>query len=108
MADINIQDLRRKWVHSFEEDTDEATVYRPDNFNFPRARGRVSMELKDNGSLTEFRIGRNDVPASGTGSWQLDGGRLVLNNLDEEGGRTFAIREASPEKLVLTKEQATG
>jgi hypothetical protein len=101
MAQYNIQDLSRKWVHSFEEDTDEATVYRPENFNFPLARGRVSMELKDDGALTGFQIGRNDVPATERGNWQLEGERLLIKYPDQEDGQSFLIKEASCEKLVL-------
>ncbi|HEX8609627.1 MAG TPA: hypothetical protein VF679_13375 [Pedobacter sp.] len=101
MSDINIQDLRRRWVHSFEEDTDDAIVYRPENFDFPMARGRVSMELKDNGALKGFQIGRNDIPAPDTGSWELEGERLLIKYPNQEDGQTFLIKEASDEKLVL-------
>ncbi|MEJ7559820.1 MAG: hypothetical protein WKF66_16030 [Pedobacter sp.] len=101
MSEININALPGKWVHSFEEDTDEAIVYRPENFGFPMARGRVSMELKNDGALTGFQIGINDVPAPGTGTWQLEGERLLTKYPDQMDGQAFIIKEVSHEKLVF-------
>src|SRR5438034_663791 len=46
----------RRWLHSHEEDADAAKVYRPDDYPFPPARGRMGFELKPDGSLLEALI----------------------------------------------------
>lgn len=43
------ESIFRKWGHSFEEDSDGVTVYRPSDFSFPRARGRAGIEFKADG-----------------------------------------------------------
>jgi hypothetical protein len=101
MLQGNPDSLCKHWFHSFEEDTADSRVYRPGSYKFPLARGRVSMELKDDGALTGFQIGRNDVPSPEIGSWHVKDDQLLIkypNQHDEQG---FAIREASDEKLVL-------
>jgi len=98
---VNVDSLCRHWVHSFEEDTGEIRVYRPESYKFPLARGRVSMELKNDGALTGFQIGRNDVPAPEIGSWQVQDGRLLINYPNQNETQGFVIKEASDDKLVL-------
>jgi len=41
--------VRRCWVHSHEEDSDEEMVFRPAAYEFPPSRGRRSFELKPDG-----------------------------------------------------------
>jgi hypothetical protein len=103
MSELNFRRLPGKWVHSFEEDTDEDMVYRPGEFSFPRARGRASMDLKENGEIVDFLIGRNDVPGPATGQWQLAGEKIIINYHDDDNSRTYAIKEITDDKLVLKK-----
>jgi hypothetical protein len=52
--------LRRRWVHSHEEDSDEEMVFRPAAYELPPSRGRRSFELKPDGILAKGGIGRTD------------------------------------------------
>lgn len=52
--------LRRCWVHSHEEDSDEEMVFRPAAYELPPSRGRRSFELKPDGILAEGGIGPTD------------------------------------------------
>ena len=65
--------LFQKWMHSFEEDSGDVKVYRPEGYSFPRARGRAGIEFHADGTLTEWRIGRGDAPTGVQGRWQLKG-----------------------------------
>ena len=58
-----------RWGHSFEEDHDDITVYRPTSFDFPRARGRDGIEFCSDGSYVDWAIGRGDAPERRAGTW---------------------------------------
>ncbi|MET3115752.1 hypothetical protein AAKU52_003509 [Pedobacter sp. CG_S7] len=103
MAIFNPKYLNRKWTHSFEEDTENEMVYRPEGFVFVRSRGRMQFDLKENGEVVDTPIGRNDVPQSKAGAWKLQGDDLVINRSDGTG-RVYHVKEVTPEKLVLKKD----
>ncbi|MGW1344154.1 hypothetical protein ACWCOV_24135 [Kribbella sp. NPDC002412] len=66
--------MKGRWTHSFEEDHDGITVYRPDDFAFPPARGRRGVEFRPDGTLVEWVIGRGDAPeARPDGRWDASG-----------------------------------
>jgi hypothetical protein len=102
MADLEIKYLNRKWTHSFEEDTENEMVYRPEDFVLGKARGRTQLDLKENGKVIDTRIGRDDVPDPVIGSWKLDGENLVIK-LNDGSGQIYPVKEVTPEKLVLKK-----
>lgn len=84
------------WTHSFEEDHDGICVYRRDDFAFPPARGRRGLELRPDGALVEFALGRGDAPeARPVGQWNPDG-RLARGT--RGGGR---IVRAEPDRLEI-------
>lgn len=64
-------EIFRKWQHSFEEDSGGVNVYRPVNYNFPRARGRAGIEFSPDGTFTEYRIGPADRQQQEPGRWEL-------------------------------------
>ncbi|ARZ67156.1 hypothetical protein SMD11_1495 [Streptomyces albireticuli] len=72
--------LLQYWVHSFEEDSPGVTVYRPDDFPFPPARGRKGMEFLAGGVFVDHPIGRGDGVDSVRGCWRMGGGgrRVVV------------------------------
>jgi hypothetical protein len=71
--------LFRRWFHSFEEDDGSSTVYRPEDFPFPRARGRAGLEFRPDGTLVDWQIGPGDAGRPVEGRWLLEGpGRLRL------------------------------
>lgn len=63
----------RKWGHSFEEDTGDVTVYRPDNYPFPRARGRAGIEFRPDGIFIDWVIGPGDAHRAISGHWRMEG-----------------------------------
>ncbi|WP_314245274.1 hypothetical protein [Streptomyces sp. DSM 40907] len=72
--------LFRDWVHSFEEDTEAVTVYRPADYPFPPARGRRGLEFAPDGVFIDHPIGRGDAPDAVPGRWQLaEGSRVVIS-----------------------------
>jgi hypothetical protein len=96
--------VRRRWVHSHEEDTDKEMVFRPADFQFPPSRGRRSFELKPDGNLVEGRIGPTDRPLETRGTWKLeDDNRLVLRSDLSETPRVMQIASVDEDRLVIEK-----
>jgi|SRR5215203_313433 len=95
--------LRRRWVHSHEEDTDEEMVFRPAAFEFPPSRGRRSFELKSDGALLEGRIGPTDRPLETQGNWELQNDRLVLHRGPSETPRVMRIASVEDDRLTVEK-----
>ncbi|MFC6099100.1 lipocalin-like domain-containing protein [Olivibacter domesticus] len=92
----------RKWVHSYEEDTDEEKVYRPEGFVMPRSRGRDKIALEEEGKLINTFPGRGDALESTTGFWQVKEDKLILT-FDQKNQEQYTIREVNAERLVLKK-----
>jgi hypothetical protein len=105
MARITREKLHRRWVHSHEEDTDTEMVFRPASFNFPRSRGRVSIELAADGTLHESGISSTDRPEASEGTWELEeAGNLVLHREGEaEGKHVLHIVSVEDDRLVIDK-----
>lgn len=95
--------LRRRWVHSHEEDTDNEMVFRPAAFEFPPSRGRRSFELKPDGSLGEGRIGPTDRPLESQGTWELEDQRLLLRTDPSQEPRVMRIVSVNEDRLVIEK-----
>ena len=95
--------LRRRWVHSHEEDTDREMVFRPAAFEFPPSRGRRSFELKPDGALLEGRIGPTDRPLETQGTWELQGDRLVFQRGPLEAPRVMRIASVEDDRLTIEK-----
>lgn len=90
----------RRWSHLFEEDHEGVLVYRPDDLEFPPARGRDGIEFKADGSFVNWAIGRGDVPEARPGTWQLDPeGRLRVTT--PRGERVFDLVTVGPDRLEL-------
>ena len=96
--------LHQRWMHSHEEDTDTAEVFRPATFNFPRSRGRRGFELNPDGTLVTIGIGPTDRRQEGEGTWDLDGDNLVFETLSpSEPRRAMQIVSADRDRLVVKK-----
>jgi hypothetical protein len=54
LTEIDREALVGRWLHSYEEDSADALVFRPGDFDFPPARGRDGFELRDDGSAIEL------------------------------------------------------
>ena len=64
-------DIYKKWAHSFEEDN-EVHVYRPAQYEFPRARGRDGIEFKQDGTFVDWVVGPGHANRANTGKWQVN------------------------------------
>ncbi len=105
----------KQWLHSFEEDTAQETVYRPSDWAFPPARrGRSGFTLKPNGALIERTIGPGDqgVPSSPGGTWSIGEAAsesetapfpLLLHPAGGTPSQTLNIVQLSPDRLVVRK-----
>lgn len=96
-------DIFGRWMHSFEEDEGDLTVYRPASYDFPRARGRAGIEIHPDGTFVELAIGRGDANEAVPGRWQMVG----PDRLRTTGGeamrppRTLEIVESGPDILKV-------
>ncbi|GAA3039727.1 hypothetical protein FHS39_004749 [Streptomyces olivoverticillatus] len=95
--------LFRRWVHSFEEDDDGITAYRPHGHPFPPARGRRGMEFAADGTFTDHPIGRGDALDSVPGLWQTKDGSHLAVSFPAAGlpGRELEIVSCDEELLRL-------
>ncbi len=65
-------ELFGSWLHSFEEDSGDITVYRPADYAFPPARGRAGVEFRPDGAFVELAIGRGDAHQATIARWQAE------------------------------------
>ncbi len=102
MAEFNRDAIVGAWVHSFEEDTSEESVYRPKGFSFSRARGRREFHLQSNGKVFDNSTGKGDLPEPVSGDWDVENAQVSIHYLDGSEEQ-FSIKDVSPEKLVIMK-----
>jgi hypothetical protein len=95
--------LHGHWVHSHEEDAEDEMVFRPATHPFGPSRGRVSFELRPDGSYVERSPGPVDAPVESTGSWSLQGDRLVLAGAGEHTGHAWEIATIEEDRLVVRR-----
>ena len=101
------EQLFRRWGHSYEEDHDDVVVYRPDDFDFPRARGRDGIEFQPDGSYKDWVVGRGDAREPRIGRWRLDSdGRLRLEAAAGEE-RVIEVLQVTPDRLELRTRSGT-
>ncbi len=95
--------LQKRWVHSHEEDSGDEMVFRPSCFDLPPARGRRSIELRDDGCYVESFPGPVDVPAEAGGSWSLAGDELELQPRGGQAGETWRVVVVEPDRLRMRR-----
>jgi hypothetical protein len=105
MTKIKRELLHRRWVHAHEEDTQEEMVFRPAEYELPRSRGRMAIELRPDGTFREEGLGAADVPEQASGSWELEDEERIVLGGGAAGGvpRIMPIASCSSERLVVVK-----
>jgi hypothetical protein len=93
-------------VHSFEEDHDDVEVYRPFDYEFPPARGRNGIEFSDDGSFTEWAVGRGDAREPVPGQWQTADPGTVAVTTDRGGEQVLEVVQLSPDRLEVRRRAA--
>lgn len=78
-------------------------MFRPATYEFPPSRGRVSFELRPDGSYAERAPGPVDAPVESSGRWSLKDGRLVLAAEGERPGHEWQVAAREPDRLVLRR-----
>ena len=79
-------ELFQGWRHSFEDDTEDTTVYRPVDYDFPPARGRAGIEFLAYGGFIDWIVAPTDALQSVHGFWRIEDERIHLsfeNNISE-------------------------
>ena len=88
-----------KWMHSYEEDTNEVKVYRPDTYEFPPSRGRTGFQLNEDKSFINYEIAPADGTVERKGSCSIAGNKMMLSF--EDSDKDYMIEVISIENKVL-------
>ena len=59
------------WYHSHEEDDSSKMNFRPKGYPLGPSRGRISIELMQDGNVKLSDIGPTDLPQKSEGTWKL-------------------------------------
>jgi hypothetical protein len=105
MASKVEQHLVGVWRQSREEDTAAESVYRPESFEFPPARGRTGYEFRSDHSCDYIGISPRDGSAKESCTWQLRGGANPEIVLTYPGGRqeVLPVVSVDNERLIVRK-----
>lgn len=69
----------KTWLHSYEEDSGDTVVFRPNTFDFPPSRGRTGFTLESGGVIKRYEIAPTDGLEEQLGEWeQLDKQRVQI------------------------------
>jgi hypothetical protein len=82
-----------KWLHAFEESSDDELVFRPEGYPLPLARGRTLIEVADDGSFAARAPGPVDTPVP---TDELDGWEVAARSEDRLTLRRAPRPPASP------------
>jgi len=100
ITEAELRLLQRRWLHSHEEDTETQSVYRPDSFAFPLARGRSGFEFRTHGKCVEIGIAPTDRGLDVEATWRTDG-RSVLISLPTGEDRNLQIVSVDQDCLII-------
>jgi hypothetical protein len=96
--------LRKRWLHSHEEDSDTEMVFRPASFKFPPSRGRAGFDMKANNTFVEIGIAPADGPQESKGTWKLQNNQLeFFVSSPSKPTRTLQIVSVDKNRLVVRK-----
>jgi hypothetical protein len=103
VATLAEEALLGHWVHSHEEDSEDEMVFRPATHPLPPSRGRISFDLKPDGSYAERAPGPVDAPVESSGRWSLEDGRLVLAAKGDQPGHEWQVTASEPDRLAVRR-----
>jgi hypothetical protein len=96
--------FRHRWVHSFEEDSADAQIYRPQSWDFPLSRRpREAFELRADGTAQLFLPGAADRPEAADAMWTEDKGELIIRapKKGTRGPSTLRILQFATDRLLV-------
>ena len=88
------QALFQTWFHSYEEDSDSGTVYRPEGYELPLSRGRRGFAFKKQGYFEQYDIAPTDGLEKFVGNWARVASNeleIRLDTVQEGKSRTYRI-----------------
>ncbi|MEZ5475651.1 MAG: hypothetical protein R3E72_11695 [Steroidobacteraceae bacterium] len=94
----------RTWVHCFEEDSAQGTVYRPITADIPLSRRpRERLELLSDGSAIFHVPAPDDTFVPQQGSWSAEGTAVIVRTAPRAEARACERRvlSVSATRLVL-------
>ena len=95
--------LYQEWIHSREEDTEQESIFRPADYEFPLTRRpRESFQLASDGSLTKGGVSPADRREEERGTWELKNDEIAFY-ADSKPVQKRVISSVEPSKLVLKK-----
>ncbi|WP_152424998.1 hypothetical protein [Nafulsella turpanensis] len=100
------QELYKKWIHSYEEDSAGYLVYRPASYDFPPSRGRRGFEILPEKGFILYKIAPADGYQKVKGRWTSPEKNHLQVELAGKGAENFTIQiiEYSADRLVVKKE----
>ena len=83
----------QSWIHSYEEDSDSVTVYRPKGYELPLSRGRSGIAFKKDGHFEQYDIAPTDGLEKSQGNWtQVSTNELEIQLYHPREGRPPSYR----------------
>ena len=100
--EFEFDDLCQGWVHSYEEDTDAETVYRPVAFDFPPSRGRNGFRLDSDMSCSRIGIAKTDGSDVTEGTWEIVGEHPLRIRVDfGDTSQILMVRALDKDRLSI-------
>ena len=100
----DIRDLCQSWVHSYEEDTDTESVYRPAGFAFPPARGRTGFEFLTDKSCKLLGIAPADGSEVTDGTWEIEGEDILYIRINrKDTSQVLTVASIDHDRLAIRK-----
>ena len=90
-----------RWVHSREEDSGGAQVYRRPDYRFPPSRGRTGFEIREDGTFIAIGIGPADGKKARRGRWRQPDDRQLHVTYDDGEEQTLRILDVGDDVLRL-------
>ena len=101
-----LAEILGSWLHSFEEDTEATSVYRPYDYPFQLSRRvRDGLEFRSDGTAIERRGGQDDRLQEAVGRWQVEGANRVTITFPQ-GNRApfeFAVISCTNDALTIAR-----
>jgi len=91
----------KHWIHSHEEDTEDAKVYRSSDYEFPPSRGRRGFEIRDGGEFIQYDIAPTDGSRIVVGRWELEGPNSIRIYLENQKIKSYVINIISCEDNIM-------
>ena len=96
--------INNVWIHSYEEDEGNKSVYRPKSYEFPPSRGRDGFQIKQNGEIIFKTIGETDTPQLILGNFQIkDQNNLHIEFKNSSMSKVMTIISCEKDLLVIEK-----